>query len=442
MNRKPIVAIVGRPNVGKSTFFNKICGKRISIVKDTPGVTRDRIYADAEWCGHVFTLIDTGGIELKSEDVMFRHIRRQAETAIDIADVIVFMTDSRDGLIPSDYDVADLLRQSRKPVILIVNKMDNFKQEELYEFYQLGLGEPFGISCEQAIGIGDALDAIVSNFSDKGEEVDFQGLKIALVGRPNVGKSSLVNRLTGTERVIVSDIAGTTRDAVDTPFEYKGKNYVLIDTAGMRRQRSVEDDSVEDYSVMRSVWAISRADVVVIVLDATMPVSEQDVRIAGYVAEEGKPSIIAVNKWDAIEKDSFTVNKFENELKKQFAFMDYFISVYVSAKNGMRTDKLISLAEQVYLNASTRITTGTLNDVISDAVAATEPPSKSGRRLKIFYATQPDVCPPKFVFFVNDAALVHFSYKRYLENCLRRAFDFSGTPVRLVFNSRKEDGEQ
>lgn len=441
MKRKPIVAIVGRPNVGKSTFFNKVCGRRISIVKDTPGVTRDRIYADAEWCGHVFTLIDTGGIELKSEDVMFRQIRRQAETAIEIADVIVFMTDSRDGLISSDYDVAEILRQSQKPVVLVVNKMDNFKPEDLYDFYQLGLGEPYGISCEQAIGIGDALDAVISHLDKTEDEPEENRLKIALVGRPNVGKSSLINRLLGVERVIVSDVAGTTRDAVDTPFDFQGKQYVLIDTAGMRRQRSVENDSVEDYSVMRSVWAISRADVVILVLDATVPVSEQDVRIAGYVADEGKPGIIAVNKWDAVEKDTYTVNKFENELKKQFAFMDYYVSVYVSAKSGLRTDKLVSLSEQVYQNAAKRISTGTLNDVIADAVSATEPPSKSGRRLKIFYATQPDVCPPKFVFFVNDATLVHFSYKRYLENSIRRAFDFSGTPIRLLFNSKKEDEE-
>lgn len=438
--KKPIVAIVGRPNVGKSTFFNKVCGRRISIVKDTPGVTRDRIYADAEWCGRAFTVIDTGGIEIKSEDIMFKHIRKQAEVAIEIADVIVFMADAKDGLISSDYDVADILRQSRKPVVLIVNKMDNYKPEELYDFYQLGLGEPFGISCEQAIGLGDALDAVVENFPQNEDVGEDKCLKIALVGRPNVGKSSLVNRLLGTDRVIVSDIAGTTRDAVDTPFELNGKKYVIIDTAGMRKKSSVEDDSVEDYSVMRSVWAISRADVVITVLDATVPVSEQDVRIAGYVTEEGKPGIIVVNKWDAIEKDTFTVNKFEDEIKKQFAFMSYYVSLYVSAKTGLRTDKIVALAEKVYENASRRISTGTLNDVVSDAVAATEPPAKSGRRLKIYYATQPDVCPPKIVFFVNDASLVHFSYRRYLENSLRRAFDFSGTPIKLVFNNRKEDG--
>ena len=439
MKKKPIVAIVGRPNVGKSTFFNKVCGRRISIVKDTPGVTRDRIYSDAEWCGHDFTLIDTGGIEIKSQDVMFAHILRQAETAIDIADVIIFMLDARDGVLASDYDIADILRQAKKPVIPVVNKMDNYKEEDLYDFYQLGLGNPFGISCEQGIGIGDVLDAVVAHFPEQSAEQHTDALKIAFVGRPNVGKSSIVNNILHEDRVIVSDIAGTTRDAVDTPFEIGEKKYIIIDTAGMRRQRSVENNSVEDYSVMRSIWAVSRADVVVIVLDATQPVSEQDVRIAGYVAEEGKPGIIAVNKWDAVEKDGFTAIDYEKKLREQFSFMDYLVPVFVSAKSGLRIDKLLALSEKVYKNASQRIATGTLNDVVADAIAATEPPSKHGRRLKIYYATQPDVCPPKFVFFVNDATLVHFSYKRYLENALRRAFDFSGTPIRLVFNSKKED---
>ena len=439
MKKKPIVAIVGRPNVGKSTFFNKVCGRRISIVKATPGVTRDRIYSDAEWCGHDFTLIDTGGIEIKSQDVMFAHILRQAETAIDIADVIIFMLDARDGVLASDYDIADILRQAKKPVIPVVNKMDNYKEEDLYDFYQLGLGNPFGISCEQGIGIGDVLDAVVAHFPEQSAEQHTDALKIAFVGRPNAGKSSIVNNILHEDRVIVSDIAGTTRDAVDTPFEIGEKKYIIIDTAGMRRQRSVENNSVEDYSVMRSIWAVSRADVVVTVLDATQPVSEQDVRIAGYVAEEGKPGIIAVNKWDAVEKDGFTAIDYEKKLREQFSFMDYLVPVFVSAKSGLRIDKLLALSEKVYKNASQRIATGTLNDVVADAIAATEPPSKHGRRLKIYYATQPDVCPPKFVFFVNDATLVHFSYKRYLENALRRAFDFSGTPIRLVFNSKKED---
>ena len=402
-------------------------------------MTRDRIYSDAEWCGHDFTLIDTGGIEIKSQDVMFAHILRQAETAIDIADVIIFMLDARDGVLASDYDIADILRQAKKPVIPVVNKMDNYKEEDLYDFYQLGLGNPFGISCEQGIGIGDVLDAVVAHFPEQSAEQHTDALKIAFVGRPNAGKSSIVNNILHEDRVIVSDIAGTTRDAVDTPFEIGEKKYIIIDTAGMRRQRSVENNSVEDYSVMRSIWAVSRADVVVTVLDATQPVSEQDVRIAGYVAEEGKPGIIAVNKWDAVEKDGFTAIDYEKKLREQFSFMDYLVPVFVSAKSGLRIDKLLALSEKVYKNASQRIATGTLNDVVADAIAATEPPSKHGRRLKIYYATQPDVCPPKFVFFVNDATLVHFSYKRYLENALRRAFDFSGTPIRLVFNSKKED---
>ncbi len=439
MNRKSIVAIVGRPNVGKSTFFNKVCGKRISIVKDTPGVTRDRIYADAEWCGHAFTLIDTGGIELKSDDIMYKHIKTQAEIAIGIADVIVFIVDAKTGLVSSDYDVAEILRQAKKPIVLVVNKMDNYRNEDTYDFYQLGLGEPFGISCEQAIGIGDALDAVVSHLPEQFEDESDDALKIAVVGRPNVGKSSLVNRLLGVDRVIVSDIAGTTRDAIDTPFEYSSKKYVLIDTAGMRRQRSIENQSVEDYSVMRSIWAISRADVVLTVIDSSLPITEQDVRVAGYVAEEGKPNIIVMNKWDAVEKDSYTVNEKDAELKTQLAFMNYLVSIYVSAKTGLRTEKIFDLVNKVYENATQRISTGVLNDVVSDAVAATEPPSKSGRRLKIYYATQPETCPPKFVFFVNDASLVHFSYKRYLENCLRRSFDFSGTPITLTFNSKSED---
>lgn len=439
MKRKPIVAIVGRPNVGKSTFFNKICGRRISIVKDTPGVTRDRIYADAEWCGHFFTLIDTGGIELKSDDIMYKHIKTQAEIAISIADVIIFITDAKSGLVSSDYDVAEILRQAKKPIVLVVNKMDNYRREDAYDFYQLGLGEPYGISCEQAIGIGDALDAVVSYLPEQIEDESEEAIKIAVVGRPNVGKSSLVNRLLGVERVIVSDIAGTTRDAIDTPFEYLGRKYVLIDTAGMRRQRSIENQSVEDYSVMRSIWAISRADVVLTVIDSSLPITEQDVRVAGYVTDEGKPNIIVMNKWDAVEKDTYTINEKDTELKTQLAFMNYMVSVYVSAKTGLRTEKILDLVDKVYKNATQRISTGVLNDVVSDAVAATEPPSKSGRRLKIYYATQPDICPPKFVFFVNDSGLVHFSYKRYLENCLRRSFDFSGTPICLTFNSKSED---
>ena len=439
MKRKPLVAIVGRPNVGKSTFFNKICGKRISIVKDVPGVTRDRIYADAEWCGYNFTMVDTGGIELKSDDTMFRHIRTQAQTAIDLADVILFFVDAKSGLVSSDYDVAEILRQSEKPVVLVVNKLDNFDLEQTYDFYALGLGEPFGISCEQSLGLGDLLDEVVKFFDAVEEEDEDFSLKIAVVGRPNVGKSSLVNRLLGFERVIVSDVAGTTRDAIDTPFTYMDKQYTLIDTAGMRRKRAIEDESVEDYSVMRTISAISRADVVLIVMDSSEEISEQDVRIAGYVHEQGKPNIIVMNKWDKIEKDTHTIEKYMDALKRDLAFMDYFQAVFVSAQTGLRTEKLISMVDAAYINASQRISTGVLNDVIAEAVAMSEPPTHSGKRLKIMYATQPESNPPKFVIFVNDEKLVHFSYRRYLENSLRKAFDFSCTPIKLIFNSKKEE---
>lgn len=438
MSVKPLVAVVGRPNVGKSTFFNKICGKRISIVKDTPGVTRDRLYADAEWCGYRFTLIDTGGIELKSDDTMFKHIRAQAQAAIELADVIVFFTDGKDGVTASDYDVAEILRTARKPVILVVNKLDNFEVEKTYDFYALGLGEPFPVSCEQGKGLGEVLDEIVKHFSERIEEEDEQAVKIALVGKPNVGKSSLVNRLLGFERVIVSDVAGTTRDAIDTPFTYNGAEFVLIDTAGMRRKRAIEDESVEDYSVMRTIAAVRRADVVVVVMDASEPITEQDVKVAGLVHEEGKPSVIVMNKWDKVDKDSYTMLEAEKKLAEELSFMSYFKSVFTSAVSGQRAEKLIELAMQSYLNASRRVPTGLLNEVINEAVAMNEPPSPGGRRLKILYSSQPETNPPHIVIFVNNETLVHFSYKRYLENAVRKAFDFSGTPVRLTFRSKKE----
>lgn len=435
---KPIVAVVGRPNVGKSTFFNKICGKRISIVKDTPGVTRDRIYADAEWCGYNFTMIDTGGIEMNSDDKMFMHIRSQAEIAIESADVILFFTDGRDGLVSSDYEVATILRNTNKPVLLVVNKLDNYEIEKTYDFYQLGLGEPLAISCEQGKGLGDLLDEIVKNF-DKIEDEVAEGLKIAVLGKPNAGKSSLVNKILGFERTIVSDVAGTTRDAIDTPFTHDGKRYTIIDTAGMRRKRSIDSETVESYSVMRAVAAMRRADVVLIVFNCEDGISEQDIRIAGLVHEEGKPCIIVMNKWDTVEKDGYTIDKYTDQLKVDLAYMDYFVPIFVSAKTGQRVEKILTLIDKVHDNASRRITTGTLNDIIADAVAMNEPPSPNGRRLKIYYSTQPSVCPPKFVVFVNNDTLVHFSYKRYLENCLRRAVDFSGTPIKIVFNNRKSD---
>jgi len=437
---KPVVAVVGRPNVGKSTFFNKVCGRRISIVKDTPGVTRDRLYADAEWCGYTFTLIDTGGIGLPVDDEFGGHIRKQAEIAIAAADAVLFLTDGKDGVMPEDYDVAELLRGSSKPVVLAVNKLDSFRPELTYDFYGLGLGEPFPISCEQGLGLGDLLDEVVKHLGEKSEDAGADGaLKIAVVGKPNVGKSSLVNKILGFERVIVSETAGTTRDAIDTPFAHQGKDYVIIDTAGMRRKRGIEDESVESFSVMRAINAVRRADVVLIVIDSTDGVSEQDTRIAGLVHEEGKPSVFVMNKWDAVEKNGYTIEKFENVLKAEFAFMDYFKSIYVSAKTGQRVEKILSVANEAYANASRRITTGTLNDIISDAVSMHEPPaSRGGKRLKIFYATQGAVCPPKFIIFVNDETLVHFSYKRYLENVLRRAVDFSGTPVEIVFRTKSE----
>lgn len=434
---KPLVAIVGRPNVGKSTFFNRIVGQRISIVEDTPGVTRDRLYADAEWCGHSFTLIDTGGLEIKSEDVMWSHIRAQAQIAVETADVIVFMLDGKTGLTHEDYEVAAYLRKSRKPILLVVNKLDNNEQHLLYDFYELGLGEPIGISAGQAKGLGDVLDEIVKLTGKYETEEKEEALKIAVVGKPNVGKSSLVNKLLGYDRVIVSDIAGTTRDAIDTRIKIGDKEYILIDTAGIRRKRSVEED-LEQYSVMRSLGAVRRADVCLIVIDSSEELSEQDVKIAGYVHEQGKPSVVVMNKWDVVEKDTYTIEKYNRKLKEELKFMDYFIPTYVSAKTGKRVDNLIKLAERAYENASRRISTGLLNDVLREAILTNEPPSKNGKRLKIYYVTEVSANPPTFVIFVNDDTLMHFSYRRYLENALRRTFDFEGTPIRLIIRNKNE----
>ena len=434
---KPLVAIVGRPNVGKSTFFNRIVGQRISIVEDTPGVTRDRLYADAEWCGHSFTLIDTGGLEIKSEDVMWSHIRAQAQIAVETADVIVFMLDGKTGLTHEDYEVAAYLRKSRKPILLVVNKLDNNEQHLLYDFYELGLGEPIGISAGQAKGLGDVLDEIVKLTGKYETEEKEEALKIAVVGKPNAGKSSLVNKLLGYDRVIVSDIAGTTRDAIDTRIKIGDKEYILIDTAGIRRKRSVEED-LEQYSVMRSLGAVRRADVCLIVIDSSEELSEQDVKIAGYVHEQGKPSVVVMNKWDVVEKDTYTIEKYNRKLKEELKFMDYFIPTYVSAKTGKRVDNLIKLAERAYENASRRISTGLLNDVLREAILTNEPPSKNGKRLKIYYVTEVSANPPTFVIFVNDDTLMHFSYRRYLENALRRSFDFEGTPIRLIIRYKNE----
>lgn len=435
---KPLVAIVGRPNVGKSTFFNKVVGKKISIVENFPGVTRDRLYADAEWCGKYFTLVDTGGLELKSTDQMWKHIQKQAEIAIETADVIILFTDAKTGLNAADDDVAVKLRKSGKPVVLAVNKLDNYEPEKLYEFYNLGLGEPFGISAEHGTGIGELLDQVVEYFSTLGEKDDDESLHLAVVGKPNAGKSSLCNKLLGYDRTIVSDIAGTTRDAIDTPFVYKDRKYTLIDTAGIRKKKNVEED-LEYYSVLRALGAIRRADVCVIMIDANEGITEQDVKICGYVHEQGKPSVIVMNKWDLIEKDTNTINLFNHDLAESLKFMDYILPIYVSAKTGLRTDKILDLALKAVENASRRITTGQLNDLILDCVRANEPPSVNGKRLKIKFCTQQSINPPTFILFVNETTLMHFSYKRYLENCLRKAFDFSGTPIKLIVRENSDD---
>ena len=432
-----LIAIVGRPNVGKSTFFNKVIGRKLSITENRPGVTRDRIYASAEWRGKPFTLVDTGGIELKSEDVMWKQIASQAKLAVETADVILFFVDGKEGLTSSDYDVADYLRRSRKPVVLVVNKLDEYSQDKLFEFYSLGLGEPFGISAEHSRGIGDVLDEAVSSF-EEGEEEESDALRIAVVGKPNAGKSSLVNRILGEERTIVTDIAGTTRDAIDTPFERDGEKYVIIDTAGIRRKRSVEDN-VEYYSVLRTFDAVRRADVAVLVVDAVEGLTEQDVRIIGMVHEEGKPSVIVMNKWDLVEKDTHTIETFEAKLKEDLKFMDYFKSVYISAKTGQRAEKVLKLAREAYDHAHFRIPTGALNDLLMDAMRISEPPSYQGRRLKLYYASQVSVAPPLFVLMVNDETLLHFSYARYLENVIRQAYDFSGTPIRIQVRNKKDD---
>ncbi len=433
----PLIALVGRPNVGKSTFFNKVAGRKISITEDRPGVTRDRLYADATWRNKNFTMVDTGGLELKSEDIMWREIAKQADVAIDTADVILFFTDGRDGLHPSDYDVADILRRSKKPVILVVNKIDEYSPDKVYEFYSLGLGEPFAVSAEHSQGIGDVLDEAITYFPDGTQEV-VPSLKIAVVGKPNAGKSSLVNKLLGSERSIVTPMAGTTRDAIDTLFYRGDKAYTIIDTAGIRKKKKVEDD-VEYYSNMRAFDAVRRCDVCLLVVDSEEGLTEQDVKIIGYVHEQGKPSVIVMNKWDTVEKDTHTVNRFEEILKEDLKFMDYYKSIYVSAKTGQRVEKILQAAEEAYAHANFRVPTGALNDLIGDAVRMQEPPSYLGRRMRVFFSSQVGVCPPTFALFVNDERLLHFSYARYLENVIRKAYDFSGTPIKIFVREKKDE---
>lgn len=438
---KPIVAIVGRPNVGKSTLFNVIAGDSIAIVKDTPGVTRDRIYADCSWLNYNFTLIDTGGIEPDSSDVILSQMRDQAQIAIDTADVIIFLVDVRQGLTDADGKVADMLRRSQKPVVLCVNKVDSFKKMEadVYEFYNLGIGDPIPVSASNHQGVGDLLEAVSDHFKKDGSESDDDDRpRIAIVGRPNVGKSSIVNRLVGEKRVIVSDIAGTTRDAIDTPLKRNGREYIFIDTAGLRRKSKIHED-LERYSIIRTVTAVERADVVVMVIDAAEGVAEQDAKIAGIAHERGKGVIIAVNKWDAVEKDDKTIYKMTEKIKQTLAYMPYAEFVFISAKTGQRLDKLFELIDMIIENQSMRIATGVLNEILAEAVAMQQPPSDKGRRLKIFYMTQISVKPPTFVVFVNDKKLMHYSYTRYIENQIRNAFGFRGTPLRFIIRERKED---
>lgn len=435
---KPIVAIVGRPNVGKSTLFNKIAGKRISIVEDKPGVTRDRIYTEVEWLDKVFTLIDTGGIEPNSDDPILQQMKRQAEVAIETADVIIFLVDAQEGITASDQEVANMLRRTNKKLLLACNKVDSPKfKDTIYEFYNLGLGEPIGISAGQALGLGDLLDEIIKNFPAEGEEqYDEFTIKVAVVGKPNVGKSSLVNKILGEERVIVSDVPGTTRDAIDTPFNIGEDKYVFIDTAGMRKKSKVLE-SIERYSVIRSLTAIERSDVCLIVIDANEGVTEQDTKIAGYVNEQGKAAIIIINKWDVIEKDDKTMERFKENVRKDLIFMDYAPMLFISALTGQRVHKVVEMINNVSNQHAMRISTGMINDVINEAVLLNQPAISGGRRLKLYYTTQVSVKPPTFAVFVNEPSLMHFSYQRYLENQVRKAFGFEGTPIRFLLRKRE-----
>ena len=437
---KPIVAIVGRPNVGKSTLFNALAGKQISIVKDTPGVTRDRIYADSSWLDREFTMIDTGGIEPKTNDLILKSMRDQAQIAIDTADVILFLTDVRQGIVDADFQVADMIRRSGKEVVLVVNKVDNFQKmmPDVYEFYNLGIGDPFPVSSTSKLGLGDMLEELVKHFpEDSGDEQEDDRPHVAVIGKPNVGKSSLINKLTGEERVIVSDIAGTTRDAIDTVIRHGDREYVFIDTAGLRRKSRIKED-IERFSIIRAVTAVERADVVIIMIDAQEGVTEQDAKIAGIAHERGKGVIIAVNKWDLIEKDNHTMKEFSNKIWQKLSYMPYAELIFLSAKTGQRLPKLFDVIDAVIENCALRIQTGVLNEILMEATAMKQPPSDKGRRLRIYYITQVSVKPPTFVMFVNDKKLTHFSYTRYIENQIRNTFGFRGTPLRFLYRERKE----
>lgn len=436
-NMKPILAIVGRPNVGKSTLFNRLAGEKVSIVKDTPGVTRDRIYAEAEWLGHSFTMIDTGGIEPKTDDLLLKYMREQAQLAIEMADVILFIVDAKAGMTDADSEVANMLRRAKKPVVLAVNKLDNMKDiTSTYEFYGLGLGDPQPISAEQGLGLGDMLDEVLQHFPESSDEEDEEEiLRVAVIGKPNTGKSSLINKLLGENRVIVSDIAGTTRDAIDTRVEYQGKSYIFIDTAGIRRQNRVKEE-LERFSVIRSLTAVERCDVAILMIDAIEGITEQDAKIAGIAHEKGKGIIVAVNKWDAIEKNDKTIYEYQKDIDTVLSFMPYAQKIFISAKTGQRIEKIFETVDLVAENHSMRIATGVLNDVLYDATSMNQPPSDKGKRLKIFYMTQIGTKPPTFVLFVNNAELMHYSYRRYLENCLRNSFGFKGTPIKFIIRER------
>ena len=441
---KPLVAIVGRPNVGKSTFFNKIAGRRISIVEDVPGVTRDRIYADVEWMGRRFSMVDTGGLDMRSEDVLLSQMRRQAEIAMDTADVICFFCDGRSGMTSEDEEVANYLRRTHKPIVLAVNKMDYMGlEDQLYEFYNLGIGDPIAISATNMLGLGDLLEAIVNHLPPAEEdelEEEEHTIQLALVGRPNVGKSSLTNKLLGQERAMVSDIPGTTRDALDTFFtDAEGTRFNIIDTAGMRKKKTIEDESLERYSVLRSIAAIDRCDVALLLIDAQVGVTEQDTKIAGLILNAGKAVIVVVNKWDAIEKDTNTMEKMRKQIMSDLKFMSYAPVLFLSALTGQRTNTVLAAVKEAYAQYCKRIPTGVINEALADAQASLQPPMSGGRRLKIYYGTQQSVCPPTFVFFINHEELMHFAYERYLENHFRKAFGFQGTPIRFVLREKTKE---